>query len=306
MGFLSQARAGTIPNQFTLEALGLFAVSAMKEEAFLGYLDPLSNYNSADEVHPSNRIQIVMVAETSADLHHKAIRSTVMWAIYRLVWEMMQGGYLSGTTFTVHYYARLIYSGSLIFNNHDAVIQPSDLNNTFSSTPASASTSLEISFNASIRTDLQSITPLKDHPHYSLDFAFVPGIRSRIRQLYVFKAFLTLLLQLARSHAASHLSHIAMAEREQQAWVFMTESQSAVREYVFRQYHAIAIVEAVSKFFEIHQQYREMTFLFRADGDLVARGCVTKAMQARSWCGGLFPNGGSRPPGGLNGVSTTS
>ncbi|KAL8782247.1 MAG: hypothetical protein Q9213_005550 [Squamulea squamosa] len=296
---------------FTLEALGLFAVSAMKEEAFLDYSDPLRSYNSADEVHSSNRIQIVMAAEASASSHYKATRSTVMWAIYRLVWEIMRTRYLSGTTFTVHYYTRLIYSGSLIFNNNNndyAVIRPpSGLNNTSSAPPASTSTSLEISLKDSVTADLKSISPLKDDTHYSLDFAFVPGSRSFIRELYVFRAFLALLLQLGKNGAASHLSHIAMAQREQQAWVFMSEFQPAAAEgYDLRQYHAIAIVEAVAKFFEIQGQYREMTFLFQADGHLVARGCVTKAVQSRSWCGGLFPNSGLRPNGGVGGGAVMS
>lgn len=80
-----------------------------------------------------------------------------------------------------------------------------------------------------------------------------------------------------------------MTHRDLQAWVFMEQIRRSAMDQHFQQLQAVAVVEAMARFSEIQGRREEMTFMLRADGRLLARGCVARAISARQWYGGLFP-----------------
>ncbi|KAL8752387.1 MAG: hypothetical protein Q9184_005749 [Pyrenodesmia sp. 2 TL-2023] len=301
--FLSPGREVGVPQQFTIESLGLLAVSALKEEALLDFNDPLYHYDSADFVHPENAIHIYLNAEVVEFHPEKAKRSTVMWAIKEAALDMMRTRYLSRMPFGVYFYHEFLYSGFVALENDPAALKAPGTNTSQSAGNTSAPLSLVARpLNSSV-VSLASLSPLQDHPHYSLSFDFVDSPGSVISEYHIFRTLLAFLLKLAPSDAASIVPRISIFDS---AWIFMYEPYSPVQDYRLQQYHAVAIVEAISKYCELHGQYGEMTFRFHADGHLVAEGCVTKSSGYRQWCAGMFAEHGLRSAdGSSDGVATS-
>ena len=292
-------------NQFTLEDMGLFAIAALKEQALLQYDAFLTDLDFMDHAHPVPPLRIIFRAESSSILHMKAKRSTVIWAISRLAVEMMRGRILHRLPFQVFYRSQLIYDGFVALEDNP-VLSASSGNGSLSaerahSTPAFMTV---IPIN-STKASRKNVSVQDDHPQYSLSFAFIDQRGSEIWDYYIFRVLIALLLQLAKLDAASSQLVVAMTSREFQAWVFMREVRPIPADYIFQQYHALAIVEAIARYYELHGQYREMTFQFRANGQLLAQGCVTRPVQSRQWCRGMFTEAYSATPDGLDQAATS-
>ncbi|KAL8915370.1 MAG: hypothetical protein Q9171_000240 [Xanthocarpia ochracea] len=293
-------------NQFTVEAMGLFAIAALKEQALLQYDAFLTDLDFMDHVHPVPPIRIVFRAETPSIHHREVRRSTVIWAISRLAVEMMRGRILHRLPFQVFYLSQLIYSGFVALEDNPA-LPASSGNDSLPAerahfTPASMTV---IPIN-STNVSLKNVSIQDDHPQYSLSFGFIDQRSSVIWDYYIFRALIAALLQLAKLDAASSQLLIAVTTRELQAWVFMREVRPLPEDYRFQQYHAVAIVEAIARYYELHGQYREMTFQFRANGRLLAEGCVTKPVPSRQWCRGMFTGAYSATADGLDQVAATN
>lgn len=289
---LRPSREVGVPQQFTTESLGLLAVSALKEEALLEFNDPLYHYDSADFVYPESAIHIYLHAEV-VDLHpEKVKRGTVMWAINAAAEEMMRTRYLRRMPFAVDFYDENLYSGFVALEYDPAALEAHRTNSSQSAGSTFAPLSLVTHGTNSSIFNLRSPSPLHDYPHYTLSFDFVDSPGSVISDYHIFKTLMALLLKLAPSDAASIIPRIWM---QSSAWIFMDEADPPVHNHPFQQYHAVAIVEAISKYYELHGQYREMTFRFYADGRLVAQGCVTKPEEGRIWCAGMSAEVGRKP-----------
>lgn len=286
----SEEAAG--PDQFTTETLGLLAVSALKEEALLDFHEIVHFYDSADLVVPPRPIHIYLSAEVALVHPQKAQRSTVMWAIDAAAVKMMRTRYLRQMPFDVYYRDEHLYSGAVIPGNRPAALKNSGGNVTLSATTSTVAPLSLVSYPMNSSTViLRSLSPLQDHPIYSLDFEFVESPGSVISDYYVFKTLLALLLKLAPSDAADIVRATCV---KSSWWAFMEEALPPVPGHRFQQYHAVAVVEAMAKYYELHGQYREMTFRLSANGRLMAQGCVTKPEQHRSWCAGILPGAGLR------------
>ncbi|KAL8993390.1 MAG: hypothetical protein Q9169_006380 [Polycauliona sp. 2 TL-2023] len=289
------------PNQFTIEEIGLFAIAALKEEALLEYTDPLIDYTFTDDFHPGPRLRISLEAETEYLLHVKVVRSTVMWAIAGVAVDMMRRRCLHPLTFRVFDFGNHIYSGSVELRPAATLPEVSVNGTSLARRTLSAPVSMEVlPIGSSHRVLLKSTSNIEDQPRYDLSFYLVPGRASVIDAVHVFRALMALLLDLAKVDAAGTLERLAMTRRDLQAWVFMLGRRSLAANQPFQQFQAVAIAEAIARYFQLHREYREMTFALHADGQLLASGCVTKSISARQWCRGLDSRGGFAFPGSVD------
>ena len=69
----------------------------------------------------------------------------------------------------------------------------------------------------------------------------------------------------------------------------MEEKHRSDMDQNFQQFQAVAVVEAIARFSELQGRWGEMTFKLRADGRVLAEGCIMKAISTRQWCRGLLP-----------------
>ncbi|KAL8918198.1 MAG: hypothetical protein Q9208_007474 [Pyrenodesmia sp. 3 TL-2023] len=300
---LRPSRQTDFPQQFTIESLGLLAVSALKEEALLDYNEPLFDYKSADSVYPENAIDISLHAEVAAFRPAKAKRSTVMWAINEAAVQMMQTYYLRRMPFIVYFHHEHLYSGLVALENDPAAPKTYTANTSRSVGNTSAPLSLVAGQSKSSIVSLASISPLQDEPDYTLAFDFVDSPGSVISQYHIFRTLMAFILRLAPIDSYGIIPRVSMTSL---AWIFMEEAFNPVQDYRFQQYHAVAIAEAISKYYELHGQYRELTFRFYANGRSVARGCVTRPSRDRYWCEGMFAEHGLQSTAGSGDTVATS
>ena len=281
------------PNQFTVDQIGLFAIAALKEEALLDYNEPLIDYDFTDYDHPIPPLQIVLSAKTHNIFHPKVRRSTVMWAVSAIAVDIMRSQYLHALSFEVFDNADHIYSGSIgLLHERSSPRLPI---NSSSASPRSVRKppSLAVIPTKSTNNVLLSSPPeVADQPQYDLSFTLTRLRASVIQDRYVLPALILLLLQMGKADAASIQPRIAITRRDLQAWVFMEQIRRSEMDQHFHLFQAVAVVEAMARFSELKRRWGEMTVMLRADGQLLARGCITRAIPARQWCGGLFPRMG--------------
>ncbi|KAL8715209.1 MAG: hypothetical protein Q9220_001167 [cf. Caloplaca sp. 1 TL-2023] len=286
-------------NVFTAASLGLFAIAALKEEALKNYSDPVFNYDFMDGQHPGEPpLGISIRVGSTALLESQVKRSTIMWAINMLALEMMQTRYLHRLPFTVNYFLKRLYIGLIGLDSSPTSIAKAvpASNNSLSAQALRGPLSLAVNSTSSTSMQLlNSSSPLQDHPRYDLTFRFSPPPSSRLREYETLKSLMATLLQLAKHDAASIQERIELSAPRFGVWVFMKEEAlppSVIPDIDFQQYHAVAIIEAMARYFQAQAQYREMTFKFTADGELVATGCVTRDVLPRRWCTGMsWPDG---------------
>ncbi|KAI4190137.1 MAG: hypothetical protein L6R41_001006 [Letrouitia leprolyta] len=272
-------------NQFSFEALGLFAIAALKEEALLDYNEPVFDFVFMDSAHPQPPLSISLSAETQTLLYNSVKRSTVLWSINSLAVDMLRTNYLHQLPFKVTAFSNLIYSGLL---NLETTQQPPSNN---ISTIAAAKTALANPLDLTPRpinsTTFSLHTPTQNPPPYTIEITFVDR-GSRFPLPTIFRTFLALLLQLSKADAATPLPRIAFAQSDLEAWVFMQDSLQSSAENPLQQYHAVALVEAMARWMDLSGRWGEMTFRSYADGNLMADGCVIRALRGRRWCGRLL------------------
>ncbi|KAI4223218.1 MAG: hypothetical protein L6R36_005589 [Xanthoria steineri] len=259
------------PNKFTLESIAIAAITALKEEAREDYTAAVREYIFTDTLPPQRPIRIVLRAAPGAAVGMLK-RSSVMWSIRALAIELIRTRFFHPLLFTVKYYDRDLYGGILF--------EPIGAAN-----PADAAVALpHSSFNKISNVLRRDETSLQDETHYQVGFRFVG---EKLPPLKTFEALLTTLLQLARSDAASVQDRIAMENRRYLVWVFMRQVRPPAPGYTLQQYHAVAVLEAVARYYVTHGQYRELELEMLKDGHLTAIGCITRALEARRWC--TFP-----------------
>ncbi|KAI4257451.1 MAG: hypothetical protein L6R42_005649 [Xanthoria sp. 1 TBL-2021] len=294
--------------QFTTEHIGIFAIAALKEEALLEYNDPLTDFDFMDRNHPGPPLRLVIQAETPYILHAKVRRSTVMWAIGAIAVDMMRNLHLYPLSFQVFHHAEHIYSGSVRVENSNGA--PANLpENDSPLAPRALSIPLPLAGSPTKSPNnflLRNISRLEDQPRFDLSFTFIYQQGSLLQDYYILRALIAVLLQLAKADAASTQRRIGTTRRDLQAWVFMEDSRPLAATHHFQQYQAVAVVEAIARYYGSHGQYREMTFALRADGQLLAIGCVSKAVSTRQWCRGLYSLEDSAISENLDQVAETS
>ncbi|KAL9024755.1 MAG: hypothetical protein Q9196_006279 [Gyalolechia fulgens] len=259
----------------------------MKVQALLGYRDPLFDLDFTDDAHPDPPLRFSIRAETQSLFHAQVIRSTALWAISGLAVDMMRTRYLHDLPFRVTAQSQLIYSGLVTLEGDPTTEQPPPKSVSEAAKTLSHPYYLAVKPINSTNFALKSYSKLHDHPAYRIEFVFVHG-GTELSAYLMFRAFLAVQLQLAKTDAAAILPHISLTQPDLQAWVFMKEVQLRGSDYHFQQFHAVAVVEAMARYMQLHAKYREMTFRFYANERLVGEGCVTRAVQYRRWCHRLF------------------
>lgn len=275
-------------NRFSLESLGICAVSAMKEEALMDYDEALLNFDYVDVLHPSFPLRITMDANAGAPMY-KTRRSSVMWALRSLTVGMMSNRLFTYIPFIVDYNYRILYRGRL--TDRGGPTNPVQTKNSTLTSAWGLNTNLSLAAiptNTSNTVLLQGHSSLQNHPQYDITFQYVG---QRLSAFRIFESLLQLLLELGKSDAASSHQLISMQSRPFQVWIYMMQVSSLVEGHPFQQFQAVAILEAMARYVVSQGRYGEMTFEFRADGQLVARGCLTRSVQYLAYCQEFFPPG---------------
>ena len=277
-----------------MNSLALAAIAAMKQEALKDYDAPLPDYDFTDDFHFENPIRLVMNPASAANAR-KLLRSTVMWTLLTLPIDMMRAQDLAYVDFDVRYRYRPLYQGSLV-SRPERMASHEKLNDSAVARPHPKS---PFSLNAITGKDstnmvLQPSSSLKDYPLYEIDFSHHPG--HVIPRFGVFESILGLLLNIGKRDAASLIDRVSLISPEYQVWIYMKEVFPGAQVHGFQQFHAVAILEAIAQ----HQsqrwhRFKELTFKLKADGMLIAEGCLTRPVDERAWCAGLDGRGVLEP-----------
>lgn len=276
--------------QFTIEHIGQFAIAALKEQALLEYNEPLIDFDFMDHDRPGPSLRIAIQAETQYILHAKVRRSTVMWAIGAVAVDMMRNLHLYPHTFQIFYHTEHIYSGwVMVQNNDDAAPAKSsgNVSSLASKAPPTPFSLAVVPINSTNSFLFANSENLRDDPRFDLAFTYSHQRGSLLGDYHILRALIATMLQIAKADALSTQLRIAMARRDLQAWVFMEDISARRAAQHFRQYQAVAVLEAIAIYNQLHAQYREVTFQLRADGQLLALGCVARGVSTRQWCRGL-------------------
>ena len=246
----------------------------MKEEALKDYTATVLEFDFTESMPIQVPFRIVMRAAPGA-ASGMLRRSTVMWAIRALAIDLMSTRFLHPLLFTIKYHGADLYGGVLAQPtgppahsvNPDMAVAP----------PLSPTNEINVLFN--------DTASLQDQSQYEVGFRLLGLDLSRNQ---IFGAIMTTILQLAPSDAYSVQPHVAMEEAFS-AWIFISQAAG----YTFQQHHAVALLEAVARYYVPRQRYQEMIFELRMDEYITATGCVTKALLARRWCS--FPEDENGP-----------
>ena len=274
---LQRRRIGV--NVFTLESIAIAFIHAMKETALEDYNGHLHRFDFLDILPPRDPVRITMVpAPMSFEAPLK--RSKVLWTLKTLAVNMMTMRIFCFVLFQVRYRTHDLYLGTV-----ESPTQRFSASDWSPSHPLSLTATSVHNFTG---LDLKDAVSLQDEPHYQLNFNFVGETLPKIR---IFESILTLLLRLAKDDYATIIPQIAMELPHIQARIFIKQVDPPPSAYRFQQYHAVALLEAVARYYVQHDRYTEMTFELIMNGFLVAWGCVTRALHSRRWCGDMFPDG---------------
>ncbi|KAL8984100.1 MAG: hypothetical protein Q9205_001838 [Flavoplaca limonia] len=268
----------TSRNRFSVEQLAIASIDALKDEALQDYTATVLEFDFTESMPIQVPFRIVMRAAPGA-ASGMLRRSTVMWAIRALTIDLMGTRFLHPLLFTIKYHGADLYGGILAQPtgppahpvNLDMAVTP----------PLSLTNNINVLF--------KDTASLQDQRQYEVGFRLLGSDLSRNQ---IFGAIMTTLLQLAPSDAYSVQPHVAMEEAFS-AWIFISQALVPAPGYMFQQYHAVALLEAVARYYVPRQRYQEMVFELRQDEYITATGCVTKALLARRWCS--FPEGENGP-----------
>ncbi|KAI4276488.1 MAG: hypothetical protein LQ337_002459 [Flavoplaca oasis] len=266
-------------NVFTVESIAIAFIHAMKESALEDYNGQLNRFDFLDILPPRDPVRITMVPAPMSFVAPLK-RSKILWTLKTLAVSMMTMRIFCSLSFQVRYRTHDLYLGTV--QSPTQRISISDLSPSHPLSPTATSVH---NFNGS---GLRDAASLQDEPHYRLNFHFVGEALPKIR---IFESILTLLLRLAKDDHATNIPQIVMELPHIQARIFIKQVDHLPPAYRFQQYHAVALLEAVARYYVQHDRYTEMTFELITNGFLVAWGCVTRASSLRRWCGNMFPDG---------------
>ncbi|KAL8711814.1 MAG: hypothetical protein Q9220_003758 [cf. Caloplaca sp. 1 TL-2023] len=271
-------------SEFTVEQIALAAITAMKEEAVLDYTQAVTLYLFVDLLHAENPVRMEIYALPGAPVSYIK-RSTIMWTLQQLALELIRTRYLKRVVFRVQRGHEYVYGGLLDNRNQLSTPSRNAENTTANSIAQAQPNSLAIIPTTENIIRLKNTSSLQDDPRYELRFDFVGYPLS---QLSIFESLLTLMLSLGAVASDSLQPLIQMRLRNLGAWIFMVKNPGPVQDHPFRQSQAVAILEAIARYYVQYNSYREMTFQLFVNGQLSARGCVTRPVASRVWCTGMF------------------
>ncbi|KAL8652923.1 MAG: hypothetical protein Q9226_004064 [Calogaya cf. arnoldii] len=251
----------------------------MKENALEEYYGILRRFEFIDILPPANPVRMVMIPAPSS-FAAPLKRSTVLWALKTFTVDIMKMAILYSLAFKVKYQTHDLYFGMLTSPKSGFGESKQSLSHPLSLNMAPTENSTSVS--------LRPSAALQDQPHYQINFNFLADVLSKI---WIFESILTLLLQLAKYDHLTVLRQTSMELRHIQARIYIIQVWPPPPLYRFQQYHAVALLEAVARYYVLHGRYTEMNFELVMNGFLVASGCVTKVVSSRRWCGSMFPDG---------------
>ncbi|KAL8845742.1 MAG: hypothetical protein Q9221_009110 [Calogaya cf. arnoldii] len=240
----------------------------MKEEALKDYTATVREYDFTETDPIQVPFRLVLRSATGA-ADNMLKTSTVMWSIRALALDLMRTRFFHPLLFTIEYHAVDLYGG--VLTQIRATELPGQaINAGLAPAPSFSKTATSL-----------DTKPLQDGTNYEVHFRFLGSELSRFQ---IFAALLSALLQLAPSDAGSIQPQFGMQDEMSMAWIYMSQVLLPAPGYRFQQYHAVALLDAVARYYVLHRQYQEMVFELRMDGYLTATGCVVKGINARRWC----------------------
>ncbi|KAL8685984.1 MAG: hypothetical protein Q9224_005593 [Gallowayella concinna] len=269
----------TQPNSFSIEALAIAAIHALKESALEEYDATLLDYDFIDALPPADPVLFSIHHIPRA--HPELVRRNVMWAIKNLAIGLMHSELLYGLEFNVKYRRQQLYWGVLVKPIGMATTAKRSISPhafSLSALPSQNFTNMVLSNASSLQHDT----------HYAVNFDFMGQYVSKFG---IFESILTFLLELAREDAATPISQATTGTNTREAQIFLKEVSPPPSTYRLRQYHVVALLEAVARYYVLHDRWSEMTFELVMDGYLVGWGCVTRKSMPKPWCRGMFPDG---------------
>ncbi|KAL8968570.1 MAG: hypothetical protein Q9183_002402, partial [Haloplaca sp. 2 TL-2023] len=199
----------------------------MRQQALLGYSDVVLDYDFHDVLFPNNRVRIIMTADVGALFGPKVVRSTVMWAINRVITWMMASDCLRKISFSVYYRGDILYTGMVTTIDDPLALSPPH-NASVPSPRGSISPAYLVSIPTNSTTVvLRNLGPLDHDPQYELSFQFLPT--RRLNKYNIYQALLALLLEEGKADAESTQQQISLSRREYKAWIFMMQSHLPMR-----------------------------------------------------------------------------
>ncbi|KAL8659544.1 MAG: hypothetical protein Q9202_007073 [Teloschistes flavicans] len=264
--------------------MALTAIGAMKEEALKGYYARVLHYYYEDDFRPENPVSITM-NYLAPGPDSKATRGALMWALKTLTVQMITFDYYRPMAFVVTHRQNTVWTGLIEDRNQPTSLQNSTTAHTLaaksSATPPSF---VPVPINPNT-VELKQLAPLNNDPHYEVNFEiFVLPLA----QDGIFEAIMEFLLVLGKVDATAVRTQDRIFLRRTTAWIWLMEVDPPVQEHRFKQFHEVAILEAIARYYVQTHRYKEMTVTLKADGQMIARGCVTRAFRTREWCHGLF------------------
>ncbi|KAI4179160.1 MAG: hypothetical protein L6R41_008001 [Letrouitia leprolyta] len=277
----------------------------MKEESLEDFNAPMTDFAHTNILPPEAPIRITLHSVPDAP-REKLKRSTVMWTLKALAVECMRTRDLFPMLFSIHHYLQTVYSGVLASPINDGGTQQqspasnaaaaalqspptsSSLSSTITPRPSPLATNNE-TISISIPQPSDTITTPDNnpnHPTYDLTFTF---LGSPLPATQIFTSILTTILDLAPLSASTTLSGWTnLSTRSYTVWIFIVGMHPPMPEYVFQQYHCVALLEAVARYYVLKDTWMELVFEMRLAGYRMAWGCVTRGVAGRRWCGGMM------------------
>ncbi|KAL8951295.1 MAG: hypothetical protein Q9222_002717 [Ikaeria aurantiellina] len=277
------------PNEFYPEEVALAAITAMKEEATEYYTAILTSFDFVDWVHVEDRVRISMQATQRAP-QNQIRRSTVMWALKSLAVELLRTRFLRPTSFTVSHLTTRLYNGALYsrYRAGSEAVDPSEARR-HSST---ASPLVVGRPNNETSVSFSGPVSLSKNSQFELHFQY---LGQSLSSYSIFESILTFLLAFGMWDSSSVQETAGMEYPDLQAWIYMKEAQPPPPYYRLQQYQAVAILEGMARSQVAHARYQEMFFDFTVEGQLLARGCIVRALESRRWCQNLYSVGVFEP-----------
>ncbi|KAL8697987.1 MAG: hypothetical protein Q9201_006815 [Fulgogasparrea decipioides] len=279
-------KEGTWVNQYTIESLALAAIAAMKEQAEEFYYGTLRQFDFIDLLHPENPVRIKMHAREGAPVD-KAQRRSVLWTLRTLTVGLMRSRYFHRLPFVTTYRDSILYLGFIEAVDRRRMRQSphSSSNGSMLSARASVSSpSLAVVPKSSTTVELRRLSPLKDDPHYEVEFKLA---RALLSQTDVFDVIMELLLVLGKLDSGDRCPSIRIVLPWLPVSIFLEQVPTPVKGYALQQYQAVTTLEAVARYYVLTGIYRELTFYLKVNGQQLAIGCVLRSTQHRQQCQGL-------------------
>ena len=243
----------------------------------------LTRYTFTDTEYHDSDIRISMTAADDAP-QEQLVRCNILYAIKTLAIKQLGYSVEFGARFTESHNGILLYGGVLDNKHDDASLQQlsnssADLRDTGSQEKRASSAQILETINST--TTLLNITGSND-VEYEVEFYFTGRFLNKIN---VFEAILQLMMTLAQQDSYATVEHVIAATIRDPYWIFVMHVPDS--SFSLQVFQVLPILEAAARYCVSRHYYRELSFRFLINRELIAHGCLTAPNLSRWWCQGM-------------------